>query len=128
MRNAADDFPVALRIARAAILFFGTMLRRQIVRRLRRFAQTKARQNRRLREYRDVCRAGASPVSLGNRSGCPTIEQQQRSRASHVRARAGVDLDGFAFLDEKRDVNGFACFELRRLGDVAGRIAANAFW
>src|SRR2546421_613028 len=33
-------------------------------------------------------------------------------RPSHVCARAGVDLDRFAFLDEKRHVNGLAGFEL----------------
>ena len=35
-RNAADNFPAALRIARTAILFSGSALCRQIVRRLRR--------------------------------------------------------------------------------------------
>ena len=49
------------------------------------------------------------------------------SRAAHVRAGAGVDLDRFAFLDEERDVNGLAGFQLCRLGDVAGSIAAQTF-
>ena len=48
-------------------------------------------------------------------------------RPSHVCARAGVDLDRFAFLDEKRHVNGLAGFELCRLGNVTGSIATNAF-
>ena len=48
-------------------------------------------------------------------------------RPSHVCARAGVDLDRFAFLDEKRHVNGLAGFELCRLGHVTGSIATNAF-
>ena len=56
-----------------------------------------------------------------------TPSLQLRSRAAHVRAGAGVDLDRFAFLDEKRHVNGLTGFELCRLGDVAGSIATNAF-
>jgi len=48
-------------------------------------------------------------------------------RAAHVRAGAGVDLDQFAFLDEKRHVDGLAGFELRRLGDITGGIAAQTF-
>ncbi len=72
------------------------------------------------------CRAGASPASLGNRSGCPTTRRDP-SRAAHVRAGAGVDLDQFAFLDEKRHVDGLAGFELRRLGDITGGIAAQTF-
>src|SRR6267142_5528751 len=44
-------------------------------------------------------------------------------RAAHVCAGAGVDLDQFAFLDEKRHVNGLAGFELCRLGDVTGGIS-----
>jgi len=69
---------------------------------------------------------GGSPVSLGNRSGCPTTRRDP-SRAAHVRAGAGVDLDQFAFLDEKRHVDGLAGFELRRLGDITGGIAAQTF-
>jgi hypothetical protein len=49
------------------------------------------------------------------------------SRATHIGAGAGVDLDRFAFLDEKRHVNGLAGFELCRLGDVTGSVAANSF-
>jgi len=85
----------------------------------------------------DVCRAGAparrslgeggSPASLGNRSGCPTMSMRFGLRASHVRAGAGVDLDRFAFLDEKRHVNGLAGFELCRLGDVTGSVATQTF-
>ena len=56
-----------------------------------------------------------------------TPSLQLRSRPAHVRAGAGVDLDRFAFLDEKRHVNGLTGFELCRLGDVAGSIATNAF-
>ena len=48
------------------------------------------------------------------------------SRAPHVGAGAGVDFDRFAFLDKKRDVNGFPGFELCRFGDVAGGIAAKS--
>src|ERR1700748_1527698 len=48
-------------------------------------------------------------------------------RASHVGAGASIDLDQFAFLDEKRHVNSLAGFELCRLGDVTGRIAAKSF-
>jgi hypothetical protein len=50
-----------------------------------------------------------------------------RSRASHVSAGASVDLDGFAFLDEKRHVDGLASFELCRLGDITGSITAKTF-
>jgi len=78
-------------------------------------------------DIENVCRAGASPAKLGNRCGCPTINSTPRSRAAHVGAGARVDLDRFAFLDEKRHVNGLTGFELCRLGDVAGSIAANAF-
>ena len=75
----------------------------------------------------DSCRAGASPAGLGNRSGCPTVNRDAALRASHVRACAGVDFDHFAFLDEKRHVNGLAGFELCRLGDVTGSISAQTF-
>ncbi len=73
------------------------------------------------------CRAGASPASLGNRSGCPTVNRDAALRASHVGAGAGVDLDQFAFLDEKRHVDGLAGFELCRLGDITGGISAQTF-
>jgi len=75
----------------------------------------------------DGCGAGASPAGLGNRSGCPTVNRDAALRASHVRARAGVDLDQFAFLDEKRHINSLAGFELCRLGDVTGGISAETF-
>jgi hypothetical protein len=75
----------------------------------------------------DGCGAGASPAGLGNRSGCPTVNRDAALRASHVRARAGVDLDQFAFLDEKRHVDGLAGFELCRLGDITGRISTQTF-
>ena len=75
----------------------------------------------------DGCRAGASPAGLGNRSACPTANKHAALRASHVGAGAGVDLDQFTFLDEKRDVNGLAGFELCRLGDVTGSVAAQTF-
>jgi hypothetical protein len=70
---------------------------------------------------------GASLANLGNRSGCPTMGSTLRLRASHVGASAGVDLDCFAFLDEERHVNGHTGFQLCRLRDVTGSIAANAF-
>ena len=47
--------------------------------------------------------------------------------AAHVGTGAGIDLDGFAFFDEERDVNGFTGLEFRRLCHVAGGIAADAF-
>src|SRR5437879_661912 len=75
----------------------------------------------------DGCRAGASPAGLGNRSGYSTVNRDAVLRASHVRTGAGVDLDRFAFLNEKRHVNGLAGFELCRLGDVTGGVAAQAF-
>src|SRR5438552_12047267 len=46
--------------------------------------------------------------------------------AAHVSAGARVDLDGFAFLDEERDVDCFAGLEHGRFGDVAGSVAAQA--
>jgi hypothetical protein len=48
-------------------------------------------------------------------------------RAAHVGAGASIDLDGFAFLDEERDVDGLAALELGRFGNVARGIAAQAF-
>ena len=56
-----------------------------------------------------------------------TFQRLHRSRAAHVGTGAGIDLDGFAFFDEERDVNGFTGLEFRRLGHVAGGIAADAF-
>jgi hypothetical protein len=85
----------------------------------------------------NVCRAGAldrrslgeggSPAGLGNRSGCPTVNRDAALRAAHIRTGAGVDLDQFAFLDEKRHIDGLAGLELCRFGNVTGSIAANAF-
>src|SRR5881396_1543030 len=57
----------------------------------------------------------------------PVVPSSSRSRAPHVGACAGIDLDCFAFFDEKRDVDGFSGLQLRRLGDVAGRVTPNAF-
>src|ERR1700757_4847237 len=74
-----------------------------------------------------ISRSFVGHANPGNRSGCPTINTTPWLCASHVRARAGVDLDRFAFLDEKRDVDGLASLELGRLGDVAGGIAAHSF-
>jgi len=71
------------------------------------------------------CRAGAPPARLSDRIGRPTAITRS-SRSSHVRAGARVDLDRFAFLDEKRDVDGLAGLQLCRLGYVAGGIAAHA--
>jgi hypothetical protein len=76
----------------------------------------------------DVSRACASPVNFGNQNGCPTVKRDAALRAAHIRARTGVDLDRFAFLDEKRNVDGFAGFELCRFGYITGGIAAKAFW
>jgi hypothetical protein len=73
----------------------------------------------------DGCRASASTAR--DRSGCPTGKKDAALRASHVRARAGVDLDQFAFLDEKRHVDGLTGFELCRLGDITGGISAQTF-
>ena len=76
----------------------------------------------------DVCRAGASPASLGNRSDCLTVNSTPGSRAAHVGTGAGVDLDGFAFFDEQRNVDSLARLKLCRFGDVAGGVTAKAFW
>src|SRR5207244_13279913 len=48
------------------------------------------------------CSAGAPHARLSDRSARPTAITRS-SRSSHVRAGARVDLDRFAFLDEKRD-------------------------
>src|SRR5260370_5896307 len=52
--------------------------------------------------------------------------KRERLSAAHVGASASVDLDGFAFFDEKRNVDGFAGFEFCGLGHVAGGISADA--
>src|SRR3954447_15198392 len=49
------------------------------------------------------------------------------SRAAHVGACTGVDLDRLAFLDKKRHVNGLAGFQLCRLRDVTRSIAPQTF-
>jgi hypothetical protein len=48
-------------------------------------------------------------------------------RPAHVGSSAGIDLDGFTFFDEERDVNLFAGLKNGRLGHVAGGIAAETF-
>jgi hypothetical protein len=64
----------------------------------------------------------------GSATGAVALQNKDAAlRASHVRAGAGVDLDQFAFLDEKRDVDGLAGFELCRLGDITGGISAQTF-
>src|SRR5215471_11200290 len=73
-----------------------------------------------------VCRGSSARLRLANHAACKRDAGTTLSCAAHVDAGASVDLDGFAFFDEKRNVNGFACFELCRLGDVTGGIAANA--
>jgi len=63
------------------------------------------------------------------RSGCGAGSlrlQTKRSRAAHVGAGTRVDLDHLAFLDEKRDVDGHAGLERRRLGNIARRVAAQS--
>src|SRR5437667_212603 len=35
------------------------------------------------------------------------LHRLHRSRAAHVGTGASIDLDGFAFFDEERDINGF---------------------
>ena len=46
-------------------------------------------------------------------------------RAAHVGAGAGVDLDGFAFFDEERDVDRLAGLEFCRFSYVTGGITAD---
>jgi len=75
----------------------------------------------------EICRAGASPVGHGNRSGCPTMNRNAALRPSHVGACAGIDFNRLAFLDEKRHVNSLAGFEFCWLGDVTGSVAAQTF-
>ena len=57
---------------------------------------------------------------------CPPVTGRAL-RAAHVGTGAGVDLDGFAFLDEERHVNGLAGFQLCRFGDITRSIAAQTF-
>ena len=84
-----------------------------------------------------ACRKHAQKSVRGLRGISASCRDEQASglcspepnalRAAHVGAGAGVDFDRFAFLNEKRHVNGFAGFELCRLGDVTGSIAAKTF-
>ena len=48
--------------------------------------------------------------------------------AAHVGTGARVDLDGFAFLDEQRNVDRLAALKLCRFGNVAGGVTAKPFW
>ncbi len=83
--------------------------------------------NQRIALSADNCSARRSGLRI-KPERCPTARRLALlSRAPHVGAGAGVDLDRFAFLDEKRDVNGLAGLELCRLGDVTGSIAAQTF-
>ena len=104
------------------------------------YADLRKRKQDRTRDCADIadgCRPGAlargslgeggSPARLGDRSGCPTVNREAALRATHVGAGAGVDFDRFAFLNEKRHVNGLAGFELCRLGHVTGGVAAQTF-
>src|SRR5205823_9734944 len=68
----------------------------------------------------------ARDSSTSSRTGVVARNDKKELRAAHVGAGAGIDLDGFAFFDEERDVNGFTGLELCRLGHVAGGIAAHA--
>ena len=62
-----------------------------------------------------------------SRTGVFARNDKKELGAAHVGPGASIDLDGFAFFDEERDVNGFAGLEFRRLCHVAGGIAADAF-
>src|SRR5262249_18189646 len=136
-RNASNNFLAALGIARVAILFRSALRSSQSLpqitqpyRNKRKTEPQIARPPGMIAEQAHLpavasAKAGRLPAP-DNRSGCRTVNSVSRLRAAHVGTGAGVDLDGFAFLDEKRDVDGLAGFELCRLGDVAGGIAANA--
>ena len=144
-RNATDNFPAALRIARAAILFFGCALRRQIVRRLRGtrwiwkseicdFWGSQAAGLFISAACRDANEPAATVFMCMFPASCRKLQasglcspEMSALRAAHVGAGAGVDFDRFAFLNEKRHVNGLAGFELCRLGDVTGSVAAQTF-
>jgi hypothetical protein len=89
------------------------------------YADLRRRKQDRTRNIADDFKASALHASPGNRSGCPTSTRQLCP--PHVCASASVDLDRFAFLDEKRDIDGLAGFKLCGLGDVAGGIATNSF-
>ena len=101
-RNTLDNFPAAFGFALCAIAFRSSLRCSQGCRRLRRFTQTKARQNCGLSEY------GAD------------LPRVTESCAPHVSAGAGVDLDRFAFLNEERDVDFLSSLERGRFRDVAG--------
>ena len=57
----------------------------------------------------------------------PVSPETTALRTPHVGACACVDLDRFAFLNEKWDVDCLSGLQLCRLGDVAGGVAADAF-
>ena len=143
-RNAADNFPAALRIARAAILFFDVRFvqpnRPQITqnavdleKRNLRFLGSTGRWPviRQLAEmptsYLQSRRVHLRQAAETEQAGGLCSPETSALRAAHVGAGAGVDFDRFAFLDEKRHVNGLAGFELCRLGDVTGSVAAQTF-
>ena len=73
------------------------------------------------------CGESSASLRLANQTACKRDARTTLSRSAHVGAGAGIDLDRFAFLDEKRHVNGLAGLELCRLGDVTGSIAAQTF-
>jgi len=57
-------------------------------------------------------------------TGCqPVVSGNCRSRSPHIGACARVDLDRFAFLNEKRNVDCLSGLQLCRFGDVARGIA-----
>ena len=72
-------------------------------------------------------RSPSSPRPVFDRTGVYARNDKKELRAAHVGTGASIDLDGFAFFDEERHVNGFTGLEFRRLCHVAGGIAADAF-
>src|SRR5204863_2070178 len=68
-----------------------------------------------------------STQSPGDDSASPSISPGLRLRAAHVVARARIDLDQFAFLNEERDVHRLAGLENRGLRHIRRGIAAETF-
>ena len=123
----ANNLPAALGIALSAIVCRSSLSCNQSARRLRRSAVTKARLNRRPREVMDNL-WGRRFAYQRRATGAVALQQvvTVESRSSHIDARAGVDLDLFAFLDKERDVDGLTGFQSCRLCHIARRVASQS--
>ena len=123
--NTSDNLPAALGIAPSAIACGSSLRCSQSCPQIRRSYANKSKTEPRIVRIAAMIRGMRFACAPDARGGCPTASP--RSCASHVRAGARVDLDRFAFLDEKRDVDRLSGLQLCRFGDVAGGIASYAF-